>query len=165
MTEGLAQPTLHPSAKEMISSYRHSRAEADKSFESQTPGMCLSGSKTTTAAANGPARHPRPTSSTPATLANPKRLIAFSIVRRAVGLDIPAILGFGRLSAKRGKKFRPWVSASARASWRPSLEVLANNTTSSGVLAPILRLQCDRQWANVEERSVQLLVQTILCGQ
>lgn len=104
ITRGLAQPTLHPSARAMISSYRHSRAEADKSFESQTPGMCRSGLRTTTAATNGPARQPRPTSSTPATRANPKRLMAFSIVRGAAGLGIPDILGFGRLSAEPERK-------------------------------------------------------------
>src|SRR6185312_3148048 len=45
--------------------------------------MCLSGCNTTAAATTGPARHPRPTSSTPATCTNPTRRSAFSSVRIA----------------------------------------------------------------------------------
>src|SRR5947209_7415209 len=45
--------------------------------------MCLSGCSTTAAATTGPARHPRPTSSTPATCTNPTRRNAFSSVRMA----------------------------------------------------------------------------------
>jgi hypothetical protein len=43
----------------------------------------------TAAATTGPARHPRPTSSTPATYANPTRRSAFSRVRIA-GIRIRA---------------------------------------------------------------------------
>src|SRR5215510_10930643 len=45
--------------------------------------MCLSGCSTTAAATTGPARQPRPTSSTPATCTNPTRRKAFSSVRIA----------------------------------------------------------------------------------
>src|SRR5688572_23676045 len=45
--------------------------------------MCLPGSSTTAAATTGPARQPRPTSSTPATCTNPTRRSAFSSVRIA----------------------------------------------------------------------------------
>src|SRR5438045_8569912 len=45
--------------------------------------MCLSGCRTTAAATTGPARQPRPTSSTPATYTNPMRRSAFSRVRYA----------------------------------------------------------------------------------
>src|SRR5262249_30394128 len=53
--------------------------------------MCRSGSSTTAPATTGPARHPRPTSSTPATYTNPTRRSAFSSVRIAgtrVRLDL-----------------------------------------------------------------------------
>src|SRR5882762_4899819 len=53
--------------------------------------MCLSGCSTTAAATTGPARQPRPTSSTPATCTNPTRRSAFSSVRmagtRVIGQD------------------------------------------------------------------------------
>ena len=52
-------------------------------FESETPEMCFSGCSTTAAATTGPARQPRPTSSTPATCTNPARRSAFSSVRIA----------------------------------------------------------------------------------
>src|SRR6186713_1907808 len=52
-------------------------------FESQTPGMCRCASRTTAAATTGPARQPRPTSSTPATWLNPMRRKEFSSVRKA----------------------------------------------------------------------------------
>src|ERR1700682_1818118 len=45
--------------------------------------MCLSGWSTTAAATTGPARQPRPTSSTPPTYTNPTRRNAFSSVRIA----------------------------------------------------------------------------------
>src|SRR5580765_363359 len=45
--------------------------------------MWRAGSRTTAAATTGPARQPRPTSSTPATCTNPIRPSAFSIVRLA----------------------------------------------------------------------------------
>src|SRR5579862_5646763 len=45
--------------------------------------MCRSGWSTTAAATTGPARHPRPTSSHPATWTNPTRRRAFSSVRVA----------------------------------------------------------------------------------
>src|ERR1041385_69678 len=56
---------------------------AGTSFESQTPGICFDGCRTTAAATTGPARQPRPTSSTPATRTNPTRRSAFSRVRIA----------------------------------------------------------------------------------
>src|SRR5689334_19108283 len=46
-------------------------------------GMYRSGSSATAAATTGPARQPRPTSSTPATRLNPSRRIAFSSVLKA----------------------------------------------------------------------------------
>src|SRR5262245_57503540 len=45
--------------------------------------MWRSGCRTTAAATTGPARQPRPTSSTPATCTNPMRRSAFSSVRIA----------------------------------------------------------------------------------
>src|SRR5471032_1969025 len=64
-------------------SYRRSRSAAGTVLESQTPGMWRSGCSTTAAATTGPARQPRPTSSTPATCTNPTRRSAFSSVRVA----------------------------------------------------------------------------------
>src|SRR5207249_9594514 len=61
---------------------------AGTSFESHTPGMARSGCSTTAAATTGPARQPRPTSSTPATCTKPTRRSAFSSVRIASGRDI-----------------------------------------------------------------------------
>src|SRR3954451_19378007 len=65
-----------------------SRSSARTSFESQTPGMCLSGWRMTAPATTGPARQPRPTSSTPATYTKPWRRSAFSRVRKARTLTI-----------------------------------------------------------------------------
>src|SRR5215475_5042287 len=64
-------------------SYRRSRSAAGTSFESHTPAMWRSGWSTTAPATTGPARQPRPTSSTPATCTNPTRRSAFSSVRIA----------------------------------------------------------------------------------
>src|SRR5215210_6029487 len=60
-----------------------SRSAAGTVFESHTPAMCLSGWSTTAAATTGPARQPRPTSSTPATCTKPTRRSVFSSVRIA----------------------------------------------------------------------------------
>src|SRR4029078_6801075 len=57
--------------------------------------MCRSGSSTTAPATTGPARQPRPTSSTPATYTNPTRRGAFSSVRAAgtrTIADLPCLL-------------------------------------------------------------------------
>src|SRR2546428_281958 len=48
----------------------------------------------TAAATTGPARQPRPTSSTPATYTNPMRRSAFSRVRYARTLDMKRLLRF-----------------------------------------------------------------------
>src|SRR5258706_10400278 len=63
--------------------YRRPRSSAVTIFESWMPGMYRSGSSPTAAATTGPARQPRPTSSTPAMRWNPKRRKAFSRVRIA----------------------------------------------------------------------------------
>src|SRR5205809_7388807 len=74
---------------------------AGTSFESHTPGMARSGWSTTAAATTGPARQPRPTSSTPATYMKPTRRSAFSSVRmagtRVISLDGMGLLGFPAL--------------------------------------------------------------------
>src|SRR5438093_1014958 len=56
--------------------------------------MCRVGCSTTAAATTGPARQPRPTSSTPATYTNPMRRSAFSRVRYARTLDMKRLLRF-----------------------------------------------------------------------
>ena len=62
------------------------RAPLVSNFESRSPLSRLADPSTTAAATTGPARHPRPTSSTPATRAKPSRPSSFSTVRRAAGL-------------------------------------------------------------------------------
>src|SRR5687767_15836784 len=64
--------------------------------------MCLSGWRTTAAATTGPARQPRPTSSTPATCTNPTRRSVFSSVRmagtRVILLGFRVVFHPGRLA-------------------------------------------------------------------
>src|SRR5207247_8108929 len=78
-----AAATAHATAPRTIRSYSCSRFTEGTSFEWQTPGMCRSGWSRTAAATTGPARQPRPTSSTPATCTNPTRRSEFSSVRVA----------------------------------------------------------------------------------
>src|SRR6185295_6655782 len=75
-------------------------------FESHTPGMCLSGWSTTAAATTGPARQPRPTSSTPATYTNPTRRSAFSSVRIAGTRVIQGRAGLARLAGLASRTAR-----------------------------------------------------------
>src|SRR5947207_552321 len=65
--------------------------------------MCLSGCITTAAATTGPARQPRPTSSTPATCTNPTRRSAFSSVRIA---GTRVILSKLKLKSEKSKPAR-----------------------------------------------------------
>src|SRR5262245_944261 len=62
--------------------------------------MCLSGCSTTAPATTGPARHPRPTSSTPHTRLKPSLRRTFSSVRvaatRVMTLEIVRFVGFVR---------------------------------------------------------------------
>src|SRR4051812_44258049 len=93
ISAGSAPATAQAIACRTMRSYRRSRSGAGTVFESHTPGMWRSGCRTTAAATTGPARHPRPTSSTPATCANPTRRSAFSSVRVA---DTRAMYGLAR---------------------------------------------------------------------
>src|SRR5260221_12341437 len=83
ISSGSAAATAQAMECFVIRSNNRSRSSAGTTLESQTPGMCLSGWRTTAAATTGPARQPRPTSSTPATWTNPARRSAFSSVRIA----------------------------------------------------------------------------------
>src|SRR3954469_2252601 len=83
ISAGSAPATAQAIACRTMRSYRRSRSGAGTVFESHTPGMWRSGCRTTAAATTGPARQPRPTSSTPATCTNPTRRSAFSSVRMA----------------------------------------------------------------------------------
>src|SRR4029078_7424840 len=65
--------------------------------------MCLSGWRTTAAATPGPARQPRPTSSTPATCTNPTRRNAFSSVRIAGTRVILLKLKLKRTKSQTGR--------------------------------------------------------------
>src|SRR4029453_5902505 len=89
---GSAEATAQATEWRTILACSFSRSPSGTSFESQIPRMCLSGCRTTAAATTGPARHPRPTSPTPATSANPRRRRAFSRVRIA-GIRMRASLG------------------------------------------------------------------------
>src|SRR6266850_3066461 len=77
---GSAPATDHATALAVISLYRSARSSAGTAFESARPAMCRSGCSTTAAATTGPARHPRPTSSVPATYTKPTRRSQFSSV-------------------------------------------------------------------------------------
>src|SRR6266511_3255710 len=83
ISAGSADETAHATERETISSNNRSRQSAVNAFESAKPGICRSGLSTTAPAITGPARQPRPTSSTPATHTNPYRRSEFSMVRRA----------------------------------------------------------------------------------
>src|SRR5262249_50521886 len=65
--------------------------------------MCRSGWSTTAAATTGPARQPRPTSSTPATCTNPTRRSAFSSVRMAGTRVIAGQVGRAGLVSRAGR--------------------------------------------------------------
>src|SRR5688572_30507837 len=80
---GDASATAHAIARLVICSNSASRSAAGTVFESLSPGMCLSGCSTTAPATTGPARHPRPTSTTPHTRLNPSLRRTFSSVRVA----------------------------------------------------------------------------------
>src|SRR5438876_1871034 len=83
ISRGSAAATAHTTAERRMTSYRRARSSAGTSLESQTPRTGRSGWSTTAAATTGPARQPRPTSSTPATYMKPARRSAFSSVRMA----------------------------------------------------------------------------------
>src|ERR1051325_10785940 len=83
ISAGSQAATAQATAWRTMRSWSCSRSAEGTSVESHTPAMCLSGWSTTAAATTGPARQPRPTSSTPATYAKPRRLKAFSSVRIA----------------------------------------------------------------------------------
>src|SRR5262245_36559920 len=94
ISTGSAAATAQVTACLTIDSYSCSRSAAGTAFESQTPGMCRSGCRTTAPATTGPARQPRPTSSVPATYTNPARRSAFSRVRVAgTRVTRPLLLG------------------------------------------------------------------------
>src|SRR5688572_195979 len=80
---GDASATAHAIARLVICSNSASRSAAGTVFESLSPAMCRSGCSTTAPATTGPARHPRPTSSTPHTRLNPNLRSTFSSVRVA----------------------------------------------------------------------------------
>ena len=67
-----ATPTAQEAARSLIQPARSSRFLALNSFESLMSGLKMPGSKTTAAATTGPARGPRPASSTPAMRRNPR---------------------------------------------------------------------------------------------
>src|SRR5687767_12578569 len=90
---GDASATAHASARAVIRSKSSSRSAAGTVFESLSPAMCRSGCSTTAPATTGPARHPRPTSSTPQTRLNPNLRNTFSSVRVAATRVMTKILG------------------------------------------------------------------------
>src|SRR5262245_46561321 len=65
-------------ARVVITAYSRSRSSGRRSFESSTPRTTAPGSRITAAATTGPARGPRPASSTPATRLMPLRHAARS---------------------------------------------------------------------------------------
>ena len=71
ISSGSIAITAHAVHLAQISSCNRSRAAAVSAFESARPSMRRSGSRITAPAITGPARHPRPTSSTPATHTKP----------------------------------------------------------------------------------------------
>src|SRR4051812_24538457 len=110
ISAGSAPATAQAIACRTMRSYRRSRSGAGTVFESHTPGMWRSGCSTTAAATTGPARHPRPTSSQPATCTNPTRRSAFSSVRVAETRVIQVRwVGWGRLvgRVRRGWRQHP----------------------------------------------------------
>src|SRR5436190_10628775 len=80
---GSAAATPQAIDPRVILSYKRARSSAVTVLESQMRAMYRLGSSTTAAATTGPARQPRPTSSTPATRLNPSRRIVFSTVLKA----------------------------------------------------------------------------------
>src|SRR3954462_11274199 len=93
ISSGSTLITDHAIASRAIRSYSRSRSSAVTVLESHTRGMYRSGSSTTAPAMTGPARQPRPTSSTPATYTNPMRRSAFSRVRYARTLTTAGLSG------------------------------------------------------------------------
>src|SRR5438067_6894934 len=83
ISTGSTDVTDQHTASRVMRTYSRSRSSAVTVFESQIRGMYRSGFSTTADATTGPARQPRPTSSTPATYTNPIRRSAFSRVRYA----------------------------------------------------------------------------------
>src|SRR5580765_5324069 len=83
ISAGSAAATAHATAPAVISLQRSARSSAGTAFESASPEIWRSGCSTTAAATTGPARHPRPTSSVPATYTKPTRRSQFSSVRVA----------------------------------------------------------------------------------
>src|ERR1044071_8560530 len=97
-----AAATLTLSARSRIFTARRFRASAVSCFESSTPAIArTSGGMTTAHATTGPARGPRPTSSTPAIsgpcCARRSRSIVLQRIRAA-----PAQLLFGRSRGRHG---------------------------------------------------------------
>src|SRR5262245_3385215 len=83
ISAGSADATPQETAALVMLTYKRSRSSAVVVFESQTRGTYRSGFSTTAAATTGPARQPRPTSSTPATWLKPMRRKLFSSVLNA----------------------------------------------------------------------------------
>src|SRR4051812_47934674 len=106
ISAGSAPATAQAIACRTMRSYRRSRSGAGTVFESHTPGMWRSGCRTTAAATTGPARQPRPTSSTPATCTNPTRRSAFSSVRIAGTRVIRSALRLDDVLHARGLAFQ-----------------------------------------------------------
>ena len=73
ISSGSAAATAHAIASRTIVSYSDSRSAAGTCLESASPRMCRRGCSTTAPVTTGPARQPRPTSSTPAMCTNPRR--------------------------------------------------------------------------------------------
>src|SRR5688572_22595033 len=88
ISPGEASATAQAIARVVICSNSASRSAAGTVFESLSPGMCRSGWRTTAPATTGPARQPRPTSSTPHTRLKPSLRSTFSSVRVADTLVI-----------------------------------------------------------------------------
>src|SRR5688572_30263904 len=96
ISPGEASATAQAIARVVICSNSASRSAAGTVFESLSPGMCRSGWRTTAPATTGPARHPRPTSSTPHTRLKPSLRRTFSSVRvaatRVISVGAPRFL-------------------------------------------------------------------------
>src|SRR5437773_8523787 len=84
ISSGSTTPSANASARAAISRARRARSGGASSFESRTPWTGRSRSRTTAPATTGPARQPRPTSSTPATTRYPSTDSRRSCVQPAV---------------------------------------------------------------------------------
>src|SRR5918993_5626310 len=100
ISTGDASATAHESARDVICSNNASRSAGGTVFESLSPAMCRSGCSTTAPATTGPARHPRPTSSTPQTRLKPSFRNPFSSVRVAATRVIYGIAGIAERRAR-----------------------------------------------------------------